>query len=204
MPIRRRIIQSIMKNVSLGGIVFSIGLSPLSCFVLATGLNGLPGFAFIQDIMVMNELDETVYITPIVTYHAEQKDFMELYYDKPTWPVLRRRHIPIEPGKRRILKYDMDDEQFTELYIKTDQWGKVFIVDANPHPVDYYPPKVDMINIDGDLELTEPSQKIINLMNKSDKNLLWVLFLVYFSPIFLIPSILGFFYFRRRLKKEFS
>ena len=188
MSYKKRVVLILLRYIATTVFILSILISPLSAFILWSGLHGVPGFAFIAKITVINDLNETVFITPIVTYGAKYKGLMELYYDRPTWPVFRRTNIPLDPGEQRILNYDMDDEQFTEIVIKTKKWQKVFIADANPDPDNYTGPKIDLITIDSGLELTEPDQKIVDRMNQSDRY--WIyLFLIYFPPIGMLASI---------------
>lgn len=98
--------------------------------------------AFLTEFRVRNQLKEPVWITPIGSFTSGGKGVLPQFSAKepPAIPAWQSTVLRVDPGTVRVVYYDWDDINFTELLVEfADGSQRLLLVDPNP-PTDGYSP----------------------------------------------------------------
>jgi len=99
---------------------------PLCCCPTALLINNVNPihYAFLVEFQVVNESDETIYITPIGAVRTVQRPRHVLLRASPRLPgtpALRQGDIRLDPGESLRIIYDMDDVAASEIAVRNAQ-----------------------------------------------------------------------------------
>jgi len=145
----------------LGGIFLL--LSGVTVLMIFNAFNPLT-LAFITSFTIENKLREPIYISPMgISEGSRQRRLLPQYWwPLPAIPAFQWGNFQIDSGKTRTFYFDWDDINFSEIYIKTGQWQKIFIVDPEADTKDCcWEPLVKSFIIEDTTPLSNPTREMI-------------------------------------------
>ena len=157
------------RHIVAISIILTISVvSPLVFLSILFALNSFNPLVmvFITEFEVLNESNQVLKVIPIGTFNSKEKAILPLYVRaEPAIPRLSEIPYTISPSNKKVILYDCDDINFTELAVSdsTGTWRQL-TVDPNPPSKDYYTPKQKLFAISkfSDLEpITESVRCIV-------------------------------------------
>lgn len=144
--------KRIKQPVLLLLIVITCVFMPLSCMPVVFVLNTVNPMqsAFITDFTVENQSGEDVQFTPIGTWGAEgNRATLPIFAVRfPAIHSLKTGNFLLKPGERRVVLYDWDDINLSEIAVRSQE-GKLYqlVIDPTPTERQYHAPETNLFVI---------------------------------------------------------
>jgi hypothetical protein len=134
-------------------LVLAIAGLPMCCCPVLMVVNSVNpmALAFLVDIEVANETDDTLFVTPIGAVGAEGRRSVLPQYTGtvPAFPAFRTGDFRLEPGESVSIRYDWDDINISEIAVRNEEGAyRALIVDPTPTVGRYHPPTERSFTID--------------------------------------------------------
>jgi len=118
------------------GLLVAGALLPLTLISLIVLLNAVNPMAlgFITGYVISNRTAEPILVAPVGTLDERGRRGLlgNFPFPFPAMPGLRIKDIAVAPGGRRIMYYDWDDIQFSEIVVRDSTGTWQIVVNAEP------------------------------------------------------------------------
>jgi hypothetical protein len=150
--------RTMMRKILLTLLILNALLLPLGCVAILAVVNTINPLvaAFVTDIHVTNQSGQPITVTPIGTMGAEGHRYpLPVYISRfPAIAASRCGGFAVEPGATRVILYDWDDTNLSEIVVDfADGTSRQWVVDPEPTKNQYRPPATNRFVIDAAAEL---------------------------------------------------